>query len=364
MNVLEILNTIRDNASAVYQDRIPEATRTNLESIRYAMIDDENIQVANEFTSALLNKLVKTHLISKLFTNPLKSLKKGKKPLGDTVEEIYNNFIKGESFDATGAELLKRHLPDTKTLYHRKNYELQYPITVSREKLSKAFSSYENLESYINDLIQQLYNSAELDEFKNMKQLFASALEKNAIKVIDIEDPLLSKANAEEFIKSIKTVSTMMTFPSADWNSYLTAQDTDDVAITTFSRKSEQILIIDAATDVSVSVDVLASAFNMTIVEFNDTKKIVIDAFPVAGIRAALVDEQFFQIWDDFFAITTFYNGKGIYTNYYLNVWQTLAFSILVNAVVFKVKDGVSGAASLDEGTAAYDPEQEPASEE
>ena len=71
MNLQELLNTIRDNATTSYQERIPEATRTNLESIRYAMIDDNNIMVANEFMTTLLNKLVKSVVHTKLFENPL-----------------------------------------------------------------------------------------------------------------------------------------------------------------------------------------------------------------------------------------------------------------------------------------------------
>jgi len=184
MNLTEILNTIRDNASATYQDRIPVATRDNLETIRYAMIDSDNIQVANEFMETLLNKLVKSVVHTKLFSNPLKGLKKGTKPLGDTIEEIYNNFIKGTVFDQTGAELLKRSLPDTKTVYHRMNYKMQYPITVSREQLSKAFISYDALNSYITNIINTLYNSAELDEFMNVKELINSALTKNAMKAV------------------------------------------------------------------------------------------------------------------------------------------------------------------------------------
>jgi hypothetical protein len=338
MNLQEVLNTIRDNATLEYQDRIPEATRDNIESIRYAMIDENNIQVANEFVSTLLNKLVKSVVHTKLFTNPLKGLKRGTKPLGDGIEEIYNNFLKGEAYDPTGANLLKRHLPDTKTVYHRMNYKMQYPVTVSREALSKAFTSYASLESYITNLINTLYNSAELDEFINTKQLIKSAFDNQAMKVVDIVDPLVSKENAQEFIKTIKTMSGLMVFPSEEYNAYLTAQSTDSEPITTFSRKNEQVLIIDTATDTTVSVDVLASTFNMSVSEFNDTRKIVIDVFPDKDIRAVLVDEAFFQIYDDFFAITSFNNGQGIYTNYYLNVWQTLAYSILVNAVAFKVK--------------------------
>ena len=337
MNVLEILNTIRDNATSTYQARIPEATRTNMETIRYAMIDDDNIMVANEFVNTLLNKLVKSVVHTKRFSNPLKSLKKGKKPLGDTVEEIYTNFIKGKQYDATGAELLTRNLPDVKTLYHRMNYQMQYPITVSRQELSRAFMSEESLEKFITNLINTLYNSAELDEFANMKQLLKSAIDKKAVKSITIADPLTSADNAKEFIKAVKTISGLMVFPSTEHNGYLTAQSTDVIAVTTFSRKDEQVLILDTATDTTVSVDVLASIFNMSVAEFNDTKKIVIDTFPNANTRAMLVDEAFFQIYDDLFTITHFNNGQGLYDNYYLNVWQTLAYSILVNAVSFDV---------------------------
>ena len=338
MNVLEILNTIRDNGTAEYQARIPEANRNNLEAVRYAMIDDDNIMVANEFIGTLLNKLVKSVVHTKIFTNPLKTLKKGKKPLGDTVEEIYANFIKGQQYDATGAKLLTRTMPDVKTVYHRMNYQMQYPITVSREQLSKAFMSEESLEKFITDLINTLYNSAELDEFANMKQLLKSAIDKKAVKQVVVGDPLTSADNAKEFIKAVKTISGLMVFPSTQHNGYLEAQATDTNPITTFSRKDEQVLILDTATDTTVSVDVLASIFNMTVAEFNDTKKIVIDVFPDANTRAMLVDEAFFQIYDDLFTVTHFNNGQGLYDNYYLNVWQTLAFSILVNAVAFVVE--------------------------
>lgn len=335
MDVLTIINTVRDNNSADYQNRIPEATRTNLEAVRFAMIDDDNVQVANEFVRTLLNKLVKSVVHTKLFENPLKSLKKGKKPLGDTVEEVYANFVKGKQYDPTGATLLNRTLPDVKTVYHRMNYQMQYPITVSREQLSKAFVSLESLEKFITNLINTLYNSAELDEFANMKQLIASALSKNAIKKITVSDPLTSEANGKKFIKEVKTVSGLMQFPNTEFNSYTAVQSTDTVPITTFSRKNEQILILDTATDISLNVDVLAQIFNMSVAEFNDTRKIVIDTFPDANTRAILVDEAFFQIYDDLFTVTHFNNGQGLYDNYYLNVWMTYAYSVLVNAVCF-----------------------------
>lgn len=337
MDVINILNTIRDNASNEYQTRIPEATQTNIETVQAAMTDPNNAMAVNEFMNTLLNVLIKQIIHDKLFSNPLKELKKGPKPLGDTVEEIYTNFLKAEAYDPTGATLLQRKKPDTKTLFHRMNRQDKYKVTVSMESLRKAFASYDRLDSYIQSIINSLFNSSELDEFILTKQLIKQALDNNAMVVVNVEDPFNSKEAAEKFITTVKTVSGGMVFPSDEYNAYTQAQDVDEIPITTFSRLSEQVLIIDNATNVNMNVNVLASIFNMSVAEFNETKKIVIDAFPDPTIRAALVDEQFFQIYDDLIFFTSWRNPEGLYDNYYLHIWQTLAYSILVNGVVFKV---------------------------
>ena len=337
MNLQEILNTIRDNASDMYRERIPEATQQNITDVQEAMCDPNNAVVTNEFMSMLLNMIIKQVIHSKLFSDPLKSLKKGKKPLGDTVEEIYVNFLKAKQYDPTGAELLNRSLPDVKAVYHRMNRQDRYKVTVNPEQLFKAFASYDKLDSFIANIINTLYNSSELDEFVLMKQLIAQALDQNAMVVVEVADPCTSEQNAKAFIKAVKTVSGDMQFPNSNNNAWLTAQTTDTNPLITFSKKNEQVLILSNPTDVAVNVDVLASVFNMSVAEFNDTRKIIIDAFPDPDIRGALVDEQFFQVYDDLVMFKDFENGEGLYKNYYLHIWQTLAYSPLVNAVVFKV---------------------------
>lgn len=351
MDLVGVLNTIRDNASDIYRSRIPEATRTNIQDIQEGMTNPNNAVVTNEFISTLLNMIIKQVIHNKFFSDPLKSLKKGTKPLGDTIEEIYANFVQAKGFDPTGADLLDREMPDVKAVYHRMNRQDRYKITISPEQIQKAFASYDKLESFIQTIINTLYNSSELDEFVLMKQLIKQAIDNNAMKVVTIPDPVASEQNAKDFIKAVKIVSGDMVFANSNNNAYLESQSTDTKALITCTPKSEQILIIDNATDVSVSIEVLAYVFNMSVAEFNDTRKIVIDAFPDESIRACLVDEQFLQVYDDLLLFKEFENAEGLYKNYYLHVWQTLAYSNLVNAVAFKVASDADSDGTVEEFT-------------
>ena len=355
MDAIEVLNTIRDNASQAYQDRVPVATRNNIEEVGEAITNLNNAVVYNEFVDTLANMIYAPMLIKKSWYNPLGKFKKGKKTFGDTVEEIYNNFIKAQTFDQTGSGLLTRKLPDTKVVFHRMNRQDSYVLTDSPESLAKAFKSYEGLAEYLENLFTTIRNSAELDEYILMRQLFEEAYNNNAMVVVSVADPQASEANAKAFIKAVKTVSGDMAFANSNNNAYLTAQSDDNKPIVTFSRKDEQILIVDNPTDVTCNIDVLASAFNKSVVEFNDTQKEVIDAFPVDGMIACLVDRNFFQVYDDLFTFREFENGLGLYRNHILHVWQTIGYSILCNAVCFVVgADQNSDGDIADEYTVTY----------
>lgn len=334
MDLQEMLNTIRDNASAEYQARIPEATKTNLADVGVALLEDLNL--ANEFTSALMNKVAFQKVHNKIFNNPLAILKKGTKPMADTVEEIFVNYAKGEAFDPEGVNLLNRKLPDVKAIYHTMNRQDKYKVTISTEMLSKAFRSYGDLRNFYNTIINSLYNGDNYDEFILFKNLLAQSLTKKFVKTINVADPCTSKDNAVAFIKAVKTISGGMAFPSSEYNGYLDAQTKDKVAITTFTEVPDQYIVIDNATNVALDVDVLANAFNISKQEFL-ARRIVIDAFPDANIRAMVIDKEFTQIYDDLYQLRRFENPEGLYENYILHHWQTISASCLVNGVAFTV---------------------------
>ena len=355
MDAIELLNTIRDNASQAYQDRVPEATRTNIAEVGEAITDLNNAVVYNEFVNTLANMIYAPMLIKKSWSNPLGKFKKGKKTFGDTVEEVYNNFIKAQTYDQTGAGLLTRKLPDTKVVFHRMNRQDSYVLTDSPEALAKAFKSYEGVAEYLQNLFTAIRNSAELDEYVIMRELLAEAYDSGAMKAVAVADPQASEANAKAFIKAVKTVSGDMTFPNSNWNGYLDVQSEDTKPIITFSGRDEQVLLIDNTTDVACDVDVLAYAFGRDLLRFNTEVKQIVDAFPVEGMVAALVDKNFFQVYDDLFTFREFENGLGLYRNHILHVWQTVGYSCLTNAVAFIIaKDKNSDGDLQDEVTITY----------
>lgn len=333
--IIELLNTIRANASADYQERIPEATRNNLTELGGVL--GEDIDLANEFSSLLINKVAFTQVHGKIFRNPLAIFKKGTIPYGDSVEEIFVNFAKSENFDSTGADLLKRKLPDVKAIYHKKNRESKYKVTITAKLLKRAFTSFAGFNSVYTAIINSLYNGDNKDEFVLFKQMFKDACNTGCMTSYEIADPVTSKENAEAFVKAVKLVSTDMAFPKTIYNGYLKAQSKDKIPVETFSTVDEQLIVIDAATSIAVDVDVLAKAFNLDRATFL-AKQVIIDAFPDPSIRCAIVDNQWAQIYDELYQMRTFSNAEGLYDNYILHHHQTIAYSPLVNAVAFCVK--------------------------
>ena len=338
--ILNLINTIRDNATADYQNRIPEATRGNFTELGGLL--GEDIDLANEFTSMLINKVAYTDVHNKVFKNPLAIFKKGVKPYGDTIEEIFVNFAKAEAFDPTGANLLNRKLPDVKAVYHKMNRQDKYKVTITADLLKKAFRSFDGFNSVYTSIIQSLYNGDNKDEFILFKQMFKEAADKGCMVAYEVADPTTGAENATEFIKAVKLVSTDMAFPKSTYNGYLSAQTKDKIPVETFSTVDEQLIVIDAATSVSLDVDVLAKAFNLDRLTFL-AKCVVIDAFPDPQMRCAIVDKAWSQIYDDLYQMRTFQNGEGLYDSYILHHWQTIAYSPLVNAVAFVVSAAAEG---------------------
>lgn len=323
-SAMDILNVIRANASSTYQERIPEATRDNIREIGNAMLTYESTQ--NEFLNALVNRIARVIITSKSYQNPLRMFKKGVLEFGETIEEIFVNIARAHQFDPAVAEkeVFKREIPDVNAVFHKMNYQNFYKTTISNEQLRQAFLSYQGISDLIARIVDSLYTGSEFDEFLVMKQLIVDAA--NDGKMYAVTIPEVTPDNAKTIVAKIKGVSNSMEFMSTTYNS---------MGVLNYTKKENQIFLIDAAFDAMIDVEVLASAFNMSKAEFMG-QRVLIDNFgELTGVYAAIVDKDWFMVFDNWIGFTENYNGQGLYWNYFYHCWKTFSTSPFSNAVLF-----------------------------
>ena len=326
-NGVNVLNVIRQNATAVYQDRIPEATAENLHEVGDAILTYE--AQANEFVNALVNRIGLVILNNRMATNPLAALKKGRLAVGETIEEIYIDVIKAQTYDPRAAQdtLFKRHLPNVSSVFHSVDSQLNYPLTISNEQLRKAFMSYDSLDRFIAGLVDSMYKSATLDEFIQMKQLI-SEWNNNGRFIIEPITAVTDAASAREAMIKIKAVSDGMTIFNNQMNY---------AGVWTSTPKDDQYLITTPDFNARMDVDVLAAAFHMDKAEFAGHVIVVDNIGDLGddGIEAILVDKNWYQVYDYLRTFKTAYNGEGLYWNYFYHVWMVYSLSPFANAVAF-----------------------------
>lgn len=349
---IDILNAIRNNASANYQNYVPVANES-LESIReigVILMDYPSLQ--NEFLNALVNRIGMVLITSKMYDNPLSVFKKGRLELGESIEELFVELAKPFEYDPHTAEseVFKREIPDVRAAFHVLNYQKFYKATIQQNSLRQAFLSWNGITDLISKITNSMYTGAAYDEYQVMLYLIALHVLKGNMKVITT--PSATAANAKTIASLIKQVSNQFEFMSPAYNK---------VGVHNYSAKNDQYLIINADFDAIMDVEVLAAAFNMDKAEFTG-HRVLVSSFgnldsdrldelfaddpnyqqltsaemtALAAIPGVLVDRDFFMIFDNLFEFTENYNGQGMYWNYFYHVWKTLSISPFANGVVF-----------------------------
>lgn len=349
---VDILNVIRENATQNYRDYVPKAT-TDADSIRQigaVIMDYPNLQ--NEFLSALVNRIGRVLITSKMYSNPWAMFKKGLLEFGETIEEIFVNIAKPFQFDQAVAEseVFKREIPDVRAAFHIMNYQKFYKATISNDQLRQAFLSWEGITDLIAKIVDAMYTGANYDEFITMKYLLARHILDGHMYPVQI--PTVSTENMKTIVSDIKGISNAMEFLSTEYN--LTG-------VATHTPKTDQYMLINSKFDAVMDVEVLASAFNMEKAEFLG-KRVLVDSFgkldvarlavlfkddptyiePTSDeltalnkIPAVIVDKDWFMIFDNYQNFTEQYNGQGLYWNYWYHVWKTFSVSPFANNALF-----------------------------
>ena len=325
-NSYDLINAIRNESSQQFQQYVPMANAENVAEVGAGIQLAQTVQ--NEFITTLVDRIALVVIRSVSLRNPLAKFKKGMMPLGRTIEEIFVDITEEKTYDPEEAEqtVFKREIPNVKTLFHERNRQGRYKQTIQEDSLRTAFISWGNFDSFVAGIINAIYNSAEVDEFRYMKLLIDNYHSKGLFTVVPVDKPDTETAS-REFIKKVRATARKMTLPfgSRDYNS---------LAVHTRSSMDNLHLIIDADLEAQTDVDVLAKAFNMDRSTFlgNIT---VIDGFASTGLEAVLIDKDFYMVYDQLHRMRTIYNPEGLYWQYNYHVWQVLSVSRFANAVAF-----------------------------
>lgn len=349
---VDILNAIRNNATQNYRDYVPKATpdADSIRQIGAIIMDYPALQ--NEFLSALMNRIGRVLITSKMYDNPWAFFKKGLLEFGETVEEIFVNIAKPFQFDPAVAEsnVFKREIPDVRAAFHIMNYQKYYKATISNDQLRQAFLSWQGISDLIAKIVDSMYTGANYDEFQTMKYMLARHILGGHMYPVEI--PEVTTANMKGIVSAIKGISNKYTFLSTQYNL---------AGVATYTAKTDQYMLINSTFDATMDVEVLASAFNMDKAEFAG-RRVLVDSFgsldtarlaelfandptyeeigsdeleALDKIPAVLVDRDWFMIFDNFYNFTEQYNGEGLYWNYWYHVWKTFSVSPFANNALF-----------------------------
>lgn len=348
-STMDILNVIRMNASYEYQQNVPVVTQAS-DIPKVGEVIYGTSTLANQFLNALINRIAIVRVQSATFNNPYSILKKGYIEYGETIEDIFVSIAKVVDFDVekAAAREFKRSTPDVRTAFHVMNWRALYPVTIQDEDLKQAFLSLDGVQNLIAKIVDSVYTAAEYDEFLLFKYLLIKAISSGKIKSVTIGNGTDLKEAAVEY----RGISNMLPFISSNYNS---------AGVKTNTPKDRQVIFMDAKYNASFDVNVLAGAFNMDKADFmgrlflidnwtefdNDRFAVIrensdgieeVTAEELAlleNVKAVILDENWFQVYDNNNKFTETYVASGLYWNYFYSVWKTISFSPFANAVMF-----------------------------
>lgn len=348
-STIDILNVIRQNASYDYQQNVPEVETVN-DIPKVGEIIYGTPAFANQFINALVNRIAIVRVQSATFNNPYSILKKGYIEYGETVEDIFVSIAKAVDFNVEKAAKreFQRTIPDVRSAFHVMNWRVMYPVTIQDEDLRQAFLSIEGVQNLIAKIVDSVYTAAEYDEFLLFKYLLIKAISHGKMYPTSIG----AGADLSEAAVQFRGTSNLLPFMSSEYN---------EVGVKTNTPKERQVIFMDAMFNAQFDVNVLASAFNMDKADFmgrlflidnwtdfdnerfdiiransDGIEEVTADELALlANVKAVILDDYWFQVYDNNNKFTEKYVASGLYWNYFYHTWKTVSNSPFANAVVF-----------------------------
>lgn len=293
---------------------------------------------ANQFLSALINKICYQYVDTFGWTNPFKKFYGAPINYGDTIENIFVELPKGYKYDKDATDPFAKKVNDIKTLYATINYEMQYEATIYDKLLKRAVLNEYGFSNLITSILQSLTTSKNIDEYfadlsmLNNPQLYAG----KEFKTLDLSTLSTDTEKAKALTKKIVDVVTSFEQPKTSHNA---------LGLMQASNKSDIILFIRRDLYNTINLDYLTGVFNLSKVDLIN-RIVQVEDFRVKGddgtvngedLGFLVIDERCFDCHVALEDSGTIYNPKGKYTNHFMNLWEIIAFKYFYNAEAYKV---------------------------
>ena len=356
----DLLNSIRAEQSAEYQERVPMATGSNDLEV-YASLESYP-STKNEFINTLTNKIGKTMFFNKVFNNPLKMLHRGMLPFGKSVEEMFVELAEQKGFNEhfTGSttnegDLIGIVTPKVKVDYISQNFAYKFKTSISDLQLKGAFTDSYGLNTLFNKIVDSLYSQVQVSEFEDMKDILINQTVKSTGGTVQgkgiipqmYEDtttkanaliPVGTKPDGVQLCKQIRMWANKLQFPSTKYNL---------AGVKTWSAKDELVLFITPEYQAEIDVQALAFAFNVSSADVQ-VRTIVVDTLGTTKasggqeIVCLLADKDLLQAWDTINTTNTFYNADKLTTNYFAHKHGIMSGCKFAQAVAFVKGDTIA----------------------
>lgn len=340
----DILNAIRKNASPSYKNRIPEATKANIQETLKNLTDYKPHW--NEFSDALLNRIGLMVIKNTMWTNPLAKFKRGMLTFGESIEEVNFGLIKARVYNVDRLNLERdvfgHYPPEVQSSFHRINRQEYYPITVNEKLLERAFLESSGLQSFVSNTMAVPTNSDQVDEFEVTCSLFGEYYKNDGffkIQVGDLSSAGSDSADAKFFLRRVREMAAELSFVSSLYNAsgMPMAVNPDDLE-----------LFITPQALAAIDVEALAGAFNVDKMAMMGRINVIPkEKFRIPGVQAILTTREFFVIADTNIQTASQWNPVSLSTNLFLHHWEIISASRFTPAILFTTEAGT--AVNLDD---------------
>jgi hypothetical protein len=288
---VDIINAIRGVSSNEFQDRIPEATKANIQVSMDLLYKNSGLR--NQAANGLVNQIGLVIIRDVLYwENKLAKFKQGMLNAGESIEEIQIGLVKAKAFDSSRSSLedavFGRERVETQAVVHHINRRDKYKITIDDVEFKKAFLTEFGLHEFITKLMSRMEVSDQYDEFLIMTQLFREYYQRGGfhkVHVPAVDAPGSDQADSREFLRTLKAVASNMAFPSRRYNAA-------KMEVATTEEELEIFITPEALA--AIQVEGLASAFNISQTDIMGRITIIPKAqMKIPGAQAVLTTRNF-----------------------------------------------------------------------